>query len=109
MDTPVNKLTEMIATDFGISQQDALDEAALVALLSHRGGDMMANEMEYLMGMLYRLDVQEAKTKAALSASNPEAAHITIAKLIIERQKQRLKTKLNSFKPLPDDMKDWAW
>jgi hypothetical protein len=101
-------ITAMVLQDFGLAADQAADEEQLLAVVAARVGDLMAHDMDFLLGMLYRLDVLEEKIKPALN-SGIEAPHIALARLIIERQKQRYKSKLNSFKPLPDDMQDLAW
>jgi hypothetical protein len=49
--------------------------------------------MEYLLSLLYRNDVAESKIYDALSPSSPDPANVSLAKLVMERQKQRLETK----------------
>ena len=105
----VESVTALVAGDFGLRPQDILNEEQLLKEVADRVADLMANQMEFLLGMLYRLDVLEEKIKVALSPKNTEAPHIALARLIVDRQKQRLKSKMNSFKPLPDDMQDLAW
>lgn len=61
--------------------------------LADRVADLMHYKMETLMSMLYRLDVDEAKIKQALDPGSDLAPHIAIAKLIVERQIARAKTK----------------
>jgi hypothetical protein len=99
----------LVPVELGVSYAENLTEEEVLHLVAARVSELMAHQFEFLMGMLYRLDVLEEKIKVALSPQNPEAPDIALARLIIERQKQRLKSKLNSFKPLPDDMQDLAW
>lgn len=61
--------------------------------LADRVADLMQHRMETLMSMLYRLDVDEAKIKQALDPESDLTPHIAIAKLIVERQMARAKTK----------------
>jgi hypothetical protein len=102
-------ITDLIIRDFGLEPENHTDEHALLAAVSARVGHLLSHDVDFLMGMLYRLDVLEEKIKAAIAKGAPDPAHIALAKLIIERQKQRYATKRNSFKPLPDDMQEWAW
>jgi hypothetical protein len=102
-------ITDMVVRDFGLEAASADDEEALLAATAARVGYLLSHDHDFLMGMLYRLDVLEEKIKAALGKNATDPAHIALAKLILERQKQRYQSKLNSFKPLPDDLKEWAW
>lgn len=109
MDAQHEAVTAMIVRDFGISEATSADEDALLNVVAARVGYLLVHDVDFLMGMLYRLDVLEEKIKIALGKGSDDPAHIALAKLIIERQKQRYQSKLNSFKPLPDDMQDMAW
>ena len=79
-------------------------EVPLIDLLADRIEELLATQMESFMSMMYRLDVPEAKIRSALSPTNDEAPNVTLAKLIIERQVQRIRTK-RTFKQRPLD--DW--
>lgn len=54
---------------------------------------MLNDNPDLLFSYLYRLDVDEAKIKFALSPLAETAPHIGLANLIIERQKQRIRTR----------------
>lgn len=73
-------------------------------LLTQRVAYMMDHEMDMLVSLMYRLDVAEHKIKIALMNEHPAQA---IARLFIERQKDRIKTK-DQYKSPPIDP-DWAW
>lgn len=84
-------------------------EAELLALIAERIEEMLEHRPEYLMSMLYRLDVLEEKIYPAMHPGAPEAPNIGLARLVLERQKQRLETK-RKIKSAPlEDMKDWEW
>jgi hypothetical protein len=99
----------LIAQDFDLQVIEDQDEEALLAHVARRVEQLLEGDKDFLMGMLYRLDVLEEKILAALSKTEKDPVPLALAKLILERQKQRYKSKLNSFKPLPDDMQDLAW
>ena len=52
----------------------------------------MRDDLDLLLSSLYRLDVEEYKIQRALRSGDMPPAR-GIAKLIIDRQKERLKTK----------------
>jgi hypothetical protein len=82
-------------------------EAELLALLSERIGEMLERRPEYLMSLLYRLDVLEKKIVPVLRPGAPEPPHIGLARLVLERQKQRIETKRNVK---PERLgEEWAW
>lgn len=104
------KLTkELISRDFEVAEteEDMLTEEELLRVLSNRVAYMIERQLELLLSLLYRLDVDEAKVQMALSPLSTEAPNVAIAKLVIERQKQRAFTKLH-YKP--EDLGDgWSW
>lgn len=84
-------------------------EAELLALLAERVADMLERQPEYLMSLLYRLDVLEKKIRPVMQPDAPEPANWGLARLILERQKQRIETK-RTIKPEPlEGMEGWEW
>jgi len=93
----------LLRQQFELESAEATNEN-VQQLLANRIAQLLAGDMESFMSMLYRLDVPEGKIRSALSLSNDEAPNMTLAKLIIERQYQRMVTK-RTFKQEPLD--DW--
>jgi len=95
MSTPISDSNELIIKDFELvsPESDEPSEAALFEMLCDRISYLIEHNMEYLMSLLYRNDVLEHKIYDALAPQNPEAANIALAKLVMERQRQRLATK----------------
>lgn len=83
---------ETIRTPFELDQAFG-SESELLDLLAGRIGEMLETRPEYLMSLLYRLDVREDKIVPAMHPAAPDPPHIGLAKLVLERQKQRLATK----------------
>lgn len=86
--------TELIVRDFELEPQEkALTEEELLRLLSDIVAEMIERRLEFLLSLMYRLDINEKKVHFALSPFCEEPANIALAKLILERQKQRAFTK----------------
>lgn len=86
--------TELIVRDFELEPQEKpLTEEELLELLAGHVADMIEHRLEFLLSMMYRLDIDERKVHFALSPFCEEPANIALAKLILERQKQRAFTK----------------
>lgn len=84
-------------------------EEELLAILAERIAEMLERRPEYLMSLLYRLDVLEEKIHPAMRPDAPEPANWGLARLVLERQKQRAETK-RTIKPEPlEGLKDWEW
>ena len=81
--------------------ESILDEKALLELFTKRVEEMMRDDLGLLLSSLYRLDVYEDKIQRALKSSTVPAAE-GIARLIIERQKEKILTR----KKYSSDQKD---
>ena len=98
---------ELIARDFELeTQEQTLTEEELLHLLSGVVAEMIEHRLEFLLSLMYRLDISEAKVNFALSPMAPELPHIGLARLVMERQKQRISTKLEYKQPMLDDLEE---
>ena len=87
---------ELISRDFeleSIEEKDAITEEELFLVLADRIAYMIEYQLEFLLSLMYRLDVKETKVEAALAPGAPEPANVGLARLVLERQKQRAFTK----------------
>mgnify|MGYP001168309686 CR=1 FL=1 len=87
---------DIILRDFEIAPAEGEtppDDAALFQMLCDRIAWLIEHNMEYLLSLLYRNDVAESKIHQALSPLGPDPANVALAKLVMERQKQRMETK----------------
>jgi len=99
---PSNNLLEEFEIE--VADNHTPTEEELFQYLCDRIAWMIEHNMEYLLSLLYRNDVQESKIHFALSAHENEPANVAIAKLVMERQKQRLATKKFYGKQNADDV-----
>ncbi|MEM8523254.1 MAG: hypothetical protein AAGG68_01360 [Bacteroidota bacterium] len=87
-------VNDLIIRDFQLENQKIPNsEEALLYWMSDYVAYLIESRLEYLMSTMYRMDISEAAVQKALSPLNPEPANVTVARLIIERQKQRVFTK----------------
>ena len=101
----IQQTSELIARDFGLEIGDEpLSDQELFDLVSNEVAYMLEHRLESLFSLLYRLDVSEKKTRAALEPTAEEPANIAIARHIIDRQKQRIFTKQQYKQPKSDDL-----
>ena len=108
MQEEVNQRTaELIVRDFELSApEQEVGEEELFAMLAEQIAYMIEDRLEYLLSLMYRLDISEAKVNFALSPMAPELPHIGLARLVMERQKQRISTKLEYKQPMLDDLEE---
>jgi hypothetical protein len=106
-----NQLNTLLKNNFDLPESVTnVDESELLEILAQRVLIMLEQSPEQLMSMLYRLDVEERKTLPVMKTGAEEPVHYGLARLVLERQKQRVATK-NAVKinPLSSEMEDWAW
>jgi len=89
----VVKITrELLSKEFGLNQ--AMVAAEFEQRLQERLVYLMLNDMEGLLQLLYRIDVNEQKVKAAFAQSTPQDIAPELAKLIIDRMRQKAETRV---------------
>ena len=87
------------SNDFAVNKQ----------LLADRINDLILEDFEKLVTILYRTDVSEEKVRRLLQDNPGIAAGHIIAELIIERQLQKIKSR-REFKQRDDDIdEDEKW
>lgn len=99
---------DLIYRDFELAPPDApLSEAELFDLLANHVAWLIEHRLEWLLSLLYRMDIAEHNVQAALLPNAPDPANIGIARLILDRQRQRIHTK-KTYRPA-DLGDEWAW
>jgi hypothetical protein len=86
---------------------DEPSEEAFIELIAQRVAELMESNMELFINHLYRMDVDEKKVNQILLHSEyaDESVYKIFARLIYQRQKERLETR-KKYKRDPDDF--WA-
>lgn len=102
----LEQTTALVAKDFGLAKTTPLTEEELLDAIANRVAEMMEENKDLLLSYMYRLDIDEGKIHFALSPLANEPTHFALARLILNRQKQRAITKL-SYKP--PKLEDWEW
>jgi len=104
------KSTALLATSFEIAgDPDQVTEEQLLHALSERIGYMIDHKFDYLMHLMYRFDVLEHKIRDAIDPKNPDPANVALAKLVIQRQKERLELRKKYKSPDFDDLEGWEF
>ena len=103
------RLAALVREPFELTPaEQPASEEALLALLAERIGEMLERRPESLMSLLYRLDVLEKKILPVMHPLAPEPANVGLARLVLERQKQRMATKRDIKTEPLEDWKDWT-
>lgn len=99
--------TALIVRNFELeTDTSTVNEEELLRLLTERIAYMIEHKLDFLLSLLYRLDVDEGKINFALSPLAPDTPAVGLAKLVMERQRQRLATK---EKYRQKDSDEWDW
>ena len=109
METPEanRQLALLLSQDFDITQEVESSEEDLLRMLVDHLDFLIDNRMEWLLSLMYRMDIEEAKVQAAVLPTAAEPANIGLARLILERQKRRVYTKQHYR---PEDLgEEWEW
>jgi hypothetical protein len=94
MDHLNDQTKELIIRDFGLPESaERMSEEELFRLLADHIDYMIEHQMEMLLSLMYRMDVDEGKVHFAMSPFAPDPANEGLAKLVLERQQQRAATK----------------
>lgn len=101
----LDTIQSLIVRDFELESTEKVHtEEELLRLLADQVAYMIDYKLEVLLSLMYRLDIDEKRVSDALSPLAPEPANIGIARLVLERQKQRAFTK-QYYK----QSSDWDW
>jgi hypothetical protein len=99
--------TALIVRDFElVPPSPLLSEQEVITYLSEVIGYMIEHKLDFLLSLLYRLDISESSINRVLQPNYPMPAHLALAHLVWERQKQRIETKKNIHVQNADN---WIW
>ncbi|HVZ56668.1 MAG TPA: hypothetical protein VG870_08425 [Chitinophagaceae bacterium] len=86
-----------------ITAQDLLDRLAAAV------NDLINRDFSRLVGILYRIDVDESRLKSLLKEHPGEDAGRIIAALILEREKQKIQTRQQFQRDTRQDGGEETW
>lgn len=92
--------------DWGITLPELLSEDALLELLAQRVMKLIAQGPEPFFQAMYRLDIPEKKLNAVM---HDELAAEKIARLIYDRQLQKIQSRMNNKATRHDADPDLRW
>ncbi|MBK9254207.1 MAG: hypothetical protein IPM42_01830 [Saprospiraceae bacterium] len=90
----MNDSFESIYRELSINSETHFSEDDFLDFIAEKVSYYLEADHDLLLSYLYRLDINEQKVSKALELSEEDPPHVGIAKLILERQKQRMATKL---------------
>lgn len=102
-------LVNSLQNDLAIELPEKISREELEAKLSVFINDLINHNFQQLVQILYRIDVNESKLKKLLQDNPQQDAGNLIARLIIERQLQKIKLKQEFRNRPPADNEEEKW
>ncbi len=97
---PDNTLIEILNNQLDTNFQETIPKQQLLEKLTLFIDDLIQNNFQKLVTILYKIDVNEKKLKQLLLESDGVNAARIISMLIIERQQQKIESR-KKFSPKP--------
>ena len=102
-----HELIHTLNNDLELQLPQVISEDNLLHKLSEFVADLIENNFQRLILLLYKLDISEKKLRQLLMETDEDAA-VLIARLIIERETQKVITR-NSFRKENDIPEEEKW
>ncbi len=83
-------LISEVGSEWALTVPDSLTEDELIVLLAERINDLIRQDFNQLLSLLYRIDIDESKLRNLLKEHPEKDAGGLIAEMILERQKQKI-------------------
>jgi hypothetical protein len=104
MDSVVFQETALqISEDASLPIQPGITYEQLEALLAERLEDLISNNFQQFVLLLYKIDVSENKVREIFGPDASANAYHQLAAVLIERQQQKIISRKATKKPVDDD------
>lgn len=107
MELEFEQIKSLISDRFIDKKKQDDSEQSFIDLIAERVAELMESNMELFINHLYRMDIDERKVNRTLleAEDSEETVYHAMARLIYERQKERLESR-RKFRQEPTDF--WA-
>jgi hypothetical protein len=89
----IQDLNRAYGLELGLKLTPQLDAGELEALLAEKLNALLRDDFSALVQLLYRVDVSESKLREMLRTNSGEDAGRIMARLVMERQWQKIETR----------------
>lgn len=93
------ELIRLVNEEMAIDLPEQISFNEIRKQLGHYINDLIVNDFQKLVSLLYRIDISESRLKQLLLKENHEDAGKVIADLIIQRQLEKIKTRQQFKQP----------
>ena len=102
------ELAANLTRQYGLRLEETATLSQLEESLAEKINVMILSDFAGLIRILYRVDVDETRLRSLLSESHSQEAGLVIARLIIERQFQKIQSRRH-FKPDNPQSSEEKW
>jgi uncharacterized protein YtpQ (UPF0354 family) len=100
-----HELIKNLNHSYGLELAKQLSADGLEAVLAEKLNSLIHSDFNALVSILYRIDVDESRLKELLKTDDGQDAGKIMARLIIERQRQKIQTRKVFSNPKEDTPK----
>ena len=93
------ELIQLVNEEMTIELPEKISFEEIREQISQNVNNLIVNDFQRLVSLLYRIDISESKLRQLLKEENHEDAGKIIADMIIERQLQKIKTRQQFKQP----------
>jgi plasmid maintenance system antidote protein VapI len=95
-----------LQNDWGLQLNDVVSEEEIIAKLADKIVQVLERGPETFFQLMYRLDISEKKLNAILQDEN---VPLKIARLVYDRQLQKVESRLTNKTKIQDDDPELKW
>lgn len=103
------KIERLIADELGVAIPNSASLDDLKNALASKFNELINTDFNYLIQLLYRIDISEKKLKETLNQNKDKDAGKLLAELTIERQLQKIRTRQQYRRSDEDISDDQKW
>ena len=94
----------LVARDFGTGElpEKQLSREFVKSWLTEKIQDLIDHQIERLWNILYRIDVNENRAREAISQCEPGELAAALAEMVLERQIEKIKTRIQYSEKKPE-------
>ncbi|MFI5211571.1 MAG: hypothetical protein ACHQIH_01705 [Ignavibacteria bacterium] len=93
MENEINEVYSIISRNFEVEKSGELTIDTLVKMLSVRIRELLEKNLEKLVSIMYRIDLNQAKVDKIFENISKDEIAYQLAVLIIERQIEKIRTR----------------
>jgi hypothetical protein len=104
--THLHETAIALSADWDLKLPDTISEAEIIRLLAEKVGAIVSQGPEVFFQLMYRLDISEKKLNAAM---HTDGVAEKIARLIYDRQMQKIQSRINNSSSMKSTDPDLDW